>query len=140
MFEQNSVKRRLIASARNINRDQSSQSADLDQNFLQLIISCMIKDRLYDFKQFCQFLLFYLDKSKIFSLGIKSNLTLYSIDTHFDASTTDRFWKPKWEKEKLLVMSNFSFSHSFLFYQIIVSPFVHIFDIISLYAAEFKEP
>ena len=28
----------------------------------------------------------------------------------------------------------------FLLYQIIVSPFVHIFDIISLFAAEFEKP
>ena len=38
--------------------------------------------------------------------------TLYSIDTHFDASATDSFLKTLWEKEKLLVMSNFSFSHN----------------------------
>ena len=38
-------------------------------------------------------------------------------------------------------MSNFSFSHNaFLLNQIIVSPFVHIFDIISLFAAELVEP
>ena len=45
------------------------------------------------------------------------------------------------EKEKLLIMSDFSFSHNvFLLNQIIVSPFVHIFDIISLFAAELEEP
>ena len=32
------------------------------------------------------------------------------------------------------------FSQSFLLSQVIVSPFVHIFDIISLFAAEFEEP
>ena len=32
------------------------------------------------------------------------------------------------------------FPQCFLLNQIIVSPFVHIFDIISLFAAEFKEP
>ena len=38
-------------------------------------------------------------------------------------------------------MSNFSSSHNvYLLNQIIVSPFVHIFDIISLFAAEFEEP
>ena len=66
------------------------------------------------------------------------------------------------EKEKLLATSNFSFSRSFsnmvdkgeiarnkqflifpqcfLLIQIILSPFVHIFDIISLFAKEFEEP
>ena len=42
-------------------------------------------------------------------------LTLYSIDTHFDASTTDSFLKTLWEKKKLLVTSNFFFSHN-IFY------------------------
>ena len=32
------------------------------------------------------------------------------------------------------------FPQCFLLNQIIVSPFVHIFDIISLFAAEFKDP
>ena len=35
---------------------------------------------------------------------------------------------------------SFFFQQCFLLNQIIVSPFVHIFDIISLFAAEFKEP
>ena len=61
--------------------------------------------------------------------------------------------KTLWEKEKLLVMSNFSFStysahnkqfllfpHSFLLNKIIVSPFVHIFDILSLFAGVLKKP
>ena len=36
-------------------------------------------------------------------------------------------------------MSNFSFSQCFLLNHIIVSPFVHIFDIISLFAFELEE-
>ena len=32
------------------------------------------------------------------------------------------------------------FQHRFLLYQTTVSPFVHIFDIISLFAAEFEKP
>ena len=49
--------------------------------------------------------------------------------------------KTFWEKEKLLVTSNFSISHN-VFYSIktIVSPFVHILDIISLVALELEEP
>ena len=40
-------------------------------------------------------------------------LTLNSTDTHFDASTNIRqLLKTLWEKEKLLVTSNFSFSHN----------------------------
>ena len=54
-------------------------------------------------------------------------LTLYSIDTHFDASTTDSFLKHCGKKEKLLVTSNFSFfQQCFQLNQIIVYPFVHI--------------
>ena len=34
----------------------------------------------------------------------------------------------------------FLFTQCFLLDQIIVSPFVHIFDIISLFAAEFEKP
>ena len=44
-------------------------------------------------------------------------LTFYSIDTHFDASKTDSFWKHCGEKKKLLVTSNFLFSLS-VFYSI----------------------
>ena len=43
--------------------------------------------------------------------------TLYSIDTHFNASTTRSFWKTLFEKKKLLVTSNFFFSHN-VFYSI----------------------
>ena len=32
--------------------------------------------------------------------------------TPFDAPGKKAFWKTLWEKEKLLVMSNFSFTHS----------------------------
>ena len=45
-----------------------------------------------------------------------SGLTLYSTDTHFDAST-QKFLKTLWEKEKLLVTNNFSFLHN-VFYSI----------------------
>ena len=49
--------------------------------------------------------------------------------------------KTLWEKAKLLVTSNISFSHNVLLLnQIIVSQFVHVFDIISLFAAEFEDP
>ena len=43
-------------------------------------------------------------------------LTLYCTDIPFDASTT-QFLKTLWDKEKLLVTSNFSFSHN-VFYSI----------------------
>ena len=56
-------------------------------------------------------------------------LTLYSIDTHFDALTSDNFLKMLWEKEKC-----------FLLNQIIVSPFVYISDNMSLFAVELEEP
>ena len=55
-------------------------------------------------------------------------LTLYSINTHFDQIKTRQFLKTLWEKEK------------FLLNQIIVSPCVHISDILSLFVAELEEP
>ena len=48
---------------------------------------------------------------------VYSALTFYSTDTHFDASTLDRLLKKLWEKEELLIMSNFSISHN-VFYSI----------------------
>ena len=51
-----------------------------------------------------------------------------------------RLLKTLLEKEKLLLTSNFSFSNIvFPLNLTIVSPFVHIFNIISLFAAEFGE-
>ena len=73
-----------------------------------------------------------------------SNLTLYSLDTHFDTSTR-HFDKTAFEKivgkgdiarnERFLL-----FPQCFLLNQTVVSPFVHIFDIISLFAAECEKP
>ena len=48
--------------------------------------------------------------------NVTLTLTLYSIDTHFDTSTR-QLLKTSWEKKKLLVMSNFFFSHT-VFYSI----------------------
>ena len=47
-----------------------------------------------------------------------------------------------WEKEKLLVTSNFFLSHKVFYSDTFVSPLFYIFDItcISLFAAEFEEP
>ena len=68
------------------------------------------------------------------------SLTLYSIDTHFDASKTDNFRK-YYGKEEIARMKQFPlFPQCFLLYQIIISLFVHIFDITSLFAAELEEP
>ena len=69
-----------------------------------------------------------------------TDLTLYSIDTHLDASTTDSFENIVGKggigcnKQFLL------FRHCFLLNQIIVSPFIHISDIVSLFAAELEKP
>ena len=65
-------------------------------------------------------------------------LTLYSIDTHFDASTTGIFENVG--KGEIAIKKQFlHFPQCFLLNQIIVSPFVHIFDIISLVAFELEE-
>ena len=90
--------------------------------------------------------MFSLAHSAFKGLSQKGLLTLYSIDTHFDASALilthqQQLLKTLWEREKLLVMSNFSFFHNvFNSYRIIVYPFVHVFDIISFFAAELEEP
>ena len=51
--------------------------------------------------------------------------------------------KTLWEKEKLLITSDFYFSHNVFYsrkYIVIVSQFVHVFAIISLFAAEQEKP
>ena len=59
-------------------------------------------------------------------------LTLYSTDTHFNASRTDSFRK-HCDEQFLL------FQQCFQLNQVTVSPYVHIFDIISLFAVELKK-
>ena len=66
--------------------------------------------------------------------------TLYSINSHFDASTADIF-RDIVEKEEIARNKQFLlFLQRFLLNQIIVSLFVHIFTIISLFDAELEEP
>ena len=64
-------------------------------------------------------------------------LTLYYIDTHFKASTTDSFGKHCGERRNC---SFLLFPQCFLLNQKLVSPFVNIYDIISLFAVELEEP
>ena len=68
---------------------------------------------------------------------VQKLLAVYSIDTHFDASTIDSCENTV-GNEELLVMSNFFFSHN-VFYSIrkLYPLFV---SIISLFAAELEEP
>ena len=65
------------------------------------------------------------------------SLILYSIDTYFDASTTDSFENIVGKEEIARNEQFLFFPQCFLLNQVIVSPFVHIFNIISLFAAEF---
>ena len=67
-------------------------------------------------------------------------LTLYSIDTHFNSSTTDTFWKHSGKEEIARNKQFLLFLQCFLPNQKIVSPFVNIYDIISLFAAELEDP
>ena len=76
----------------------------------------------------------------IYKIRVVQQLTLYSMNTHFDASTTDSF-------ENIVVKGEIARNEQFLLFpqffllnQIIVSLFVHIFDIISLRAPELEEP
>ena len=66
-------------------------------------------------------------------------LTLYSIDTHFDASTT-AFENVAGKGEIALNEQFLLFPQCFILNQIIIYQFVHIFCIISLFAAELQEP
>ena len=68
-------------------------------------------------------------------------LTFYSIETHFDSSTTDNFLKNIVGKGEIARYEQFLlFPQCFLLSQIIVSQFVHIFYIKSLFATEMEEP
>ena len=69
-------------------------------------------------------------------------LTLYSIDTHFDASHQEQTaLKNIVGKEEIARNKQFLlFPKCFQFHQITLSPFVHIFDIICLFAIELGEP
>ena len=67
-------------------------------------------------------------------------LTLYSIDTHFDTSTLDSF-ENIMGKDEIAHNEQFRlFPQCFLLNQKILSPFVYNFDILSLFAAELKDP
>ena len=66
--------------------------------------------------------------------------TLHTIETQLNASTLDSFWK-HCRKRKIACDEQFLlFLQCFLLNQIIVSPFVHIFYIISLFTAELEDP
>ena len=68
-----------------------------------------------------------------------SVITLYSLDTHFDAPTQTTFENIVGKGEIARNEQFLLFPQCFLLNQIIVSPLVHIFDIISLFAAEMEE-
>ena len=72
-------------------------------------------------------------------------LALSSIDTHLKCINNRHFLKTLWKKKKLLVEIACNepfllFPQCFLLNQKIISPFVNVYDIISLIAAEFEEP
>ena len=71
---------------------------------------------------------------------LQEMFTLYTIDTHFDASTTDSFLNVVGTGEIARNKQFLLFPQCFLLNQEIVSPFVNIFDIISLFAVELEEP
>ena len=68
------------------------------------------------------------------------SLTLYSIITHFDTSTTDSFENIAGKEEIARNEQFLLFPQSVLLNQVILSPFVHIFDIISSFSAQLEEP
>ena len=62
------------------------------------------------------------------------------MDTHFDASSTDSFENIVGKGEIAHNEQFLLFPQCFLLIETIVSPFFHIFYIISLFAAELEEP
>ena len=68
-------------------------------------------------------------------------LTLYSIDTHFNANQQQTAFENIVGKQEISGNEQFLlFPQCFLLNQKIVSPSVNIFDIVSLFAAELEEP
>ena len=67
-------------------------------------------------------------------------LTLYSIDTHFNTSTTNSFWKHCGKRRNCLYHAVSPFPTVFSTQSDNCVPYVHIFDIISLFAAVLEEP
>ena len=67
-------------------------------------------------------------------------LTLYSIDTYFDASRQTVFENIVGKGEIARNEQFLFFPQCFLLNQIVVSLLVYIFDVISLFAAEFEKP
>ena len=67
-------------------------------------------------------------------------LILYFIDTHFNASATDSFGNIVGKGEIARNKQFLLFPQCFLHNQKPVSPFVNIYDIISLFAAELEKP
>ena len=74
------------------------------------------------------------------SSSVRKELTLYPIDTHFDALATTAFENIVGKGEIACDVQFLLFPQCFLLNQMIISPFVHVFDIISLFAAELEEP
>ena len=67
-------------------------------------------------------------------------LTLYSINTRFNTSTTPTFENTVGKGEIVRNKQFLLFPQCFLQKQINVSQFVHIFAILSLFAAELEKP
>ena len=67
-------------------------------------------------------------------------LTLYSIDTRFNTSSADYFLKIVGKGEITRNEQFLLFPQCFLLDRIILSPFVHIFAIVSLFPAELEGP
>ena len=104
-------------------------------------------DRVENISDFQHFLLFQQCFQKAFpTVFYKPGIIRYRINPLLNRYSFRRInnrllLKTFWEKEKLLVTSNFFFSHNvFNSIRQIVSVFVHIFDIISFLAVELEVP
>ena len=80
------------------------------------------------------------DSSSFMWFWIEYILSLYSIDTHFDTPTIDSFENIVGKREIARNEQFLLFPQCFPLNKINVFPFVHIFSIISLFAAEFEDP
>ena len=84
------------------------KSEDAQFNTLEKLFQFWQLCRWLHLKYFCLIIRHFKLVGEVLRFG---SLTLYFIDTHFNSPPTELL-KPLWEKEKLLVTSNFSFSHN----------------------------
>ena len=94
------------------------------------------RNNIYSLSMFCMMLTFCQNPPLLLPI---QTLTLYSVDTHLTHQQQTAFENIVGKGEIARNEQFLLFQQCFLLNQIIVFPFVHIFDIISLFPAELEE-